>query len=693
MNTLELLTKLNQLGVQVSANKDKLNIRSPKGVITPELRSELANRKAEILTFLQQLNDPVSSPSVSCGNGLTLQTIGGLIGGFSNRLTTQYQPPVVDSRVMAQKLAVTFRPLPPGYSNEVVSQFRNELKLKLQDNQVTVVPWEQATKELHYDITIPLLKWKKRINTLVVKTGIQAVIDVERPSTILSKVKQFVAEKIYQLYCRFAGNKQKPSVSKIAQIIGWAEEGAAKYVEDPTNTQVITLSELDREFVDPQLPYQQKIGIGLNTLIRTFSELFIGISSEKISILNMNLSDSIFARQEIDRFVLNSLIPKIYVPIMPLPLSRFELGEYAPEQSTYAQKLVTLSQNLANTGVFPPGSQLSKAIARKSHRDIVSTIVNGRTGVSYGFIAYIEAPQYIGKREISEAEWEKLLPVEGFSQDEVRRNDMGRRYLKAQIGEKLVFQQIPDLWLVSSRSGSNKTNLSLEQDVIRIGLTDKLVLQLPQGVDSQKVDIKPSYDVYVMVAIALAAALYAPTLIANGAPIVHFHGYPAKDWFKSSEYYAGVQNPSVPCGTYESGVLNFLGLSSLAERDDIALVSLIEPDHGTNVIASDLDYLIARLQEGCQTGQIELGGKHFTSLTAEWGRGISLEQQSCLSDSQTSNQTSPPWKGAYITKNQDSHRSDLIESSLPAPQAPPLQSRERVTAKCDQRRLCRFTAE
>jgi hypothetical protein len=613
MNTQELLTKLTAQGVQVFAKEDKLSIRSPKGVITPELRSELANHKTAILKLLQQPPDGVDREGGSrSAGGLSLPTIGSLIGGFSN------QAPVIDSQVMAQKLTVTFRPLPARYNNQVVAQFRKELNQKLQENQVTIIPWEQATKEFHYDIMIPGLKRKTRINTQVVKAGIQAVIDVERPPNFLGKLKQLIAERIYQIYCRFGENQQQLSVSKIAQIIGWAEEGAAKYIEDPTNTQVIILSELDRKFVDPQLPYQQKIGIGLNTLVRTFSELVIGVSQEKISILNMNLSDSIFTRQEIDRFVLKSLVPKIYVPIMPLPLNRFERGEYVPTESSYAPKLVALSQKLANTGLFPPGSQLSKAIARKSHRDIVSTIVNGRTGVSYGFVAYIEAPQYVGATEISQTAWDNLLPVPGLSPAEVRRNQIGRRYLQTQIGDKLVYKQIPDLWLVSSRSGSNKTNLNLAQDVIRIGLTDKLILQLPQGIDCQKLDIKPSYDVYVMVAIALAAALYTPQLVANGAPIVHFHGYPALDWFKDTqEYYAGVQNPSVPCGTYESGVLNFLGLYSLAEAKDLNLVSLVEPDHGTNIVAKDLDYLIARLQEGCQTGQIELGGKHFTSLMPE----------------------------------------------------------------------------
>jgi hypothetical protein len=118
-------------------------------------------------------------------------------------------------------------------------------------------------------------------------------------------------------------------------------------------------------------------------------------------------------------------------------------------------------------------------------------------------------------------------------------------------------------------------------------------------------------------AIALSAALHTPELIKAGFPIVHFHGYPSAQWFEPNEYCAGVKNPSVPCGTYESGVLNYLGLRQVTANqhcDPINLVSLIEPDHGTNVIAHSLDYLVDRLKNGCATGAIKLGGAHFVSL-------------------------------------------------------------------------------
>ncbi|MGD1921410.1 MAG: hypothetical protein ACFCAD_22480 [Pleurocapsa sp.] len=477
-----------------------------------------------------------------------------------------------------------------------------------------IIPWSRATRDFAYEISLPLTKWKKTIKTRVVQPDISAVIDVNRP---INRFKSFVAEKIYQIYSGFFLRDGKKTIATITKLIAWAEDHTIQRLEDPTATQVIMLTELDRDFVDSKIPYQTKIALGINTLVKTFSEIAIGVSDSNISILNMNLSDSLFPRDELDRFVFQSLIPKIYVPIAPLPLSRFETGKYDPQKSLYANKLLRLSRELATTGLFPSGFKLGEVIKRQSHRDIVDSIVNGRTGVSYGFVAYAEPPQYIGDREISSSQWETLSPIAGFSSQEVRQNQAGRRYLKTKVQEEYVYKQIPDIWLVCSRSGANKTDLSPDRDILRLGLKNNLQLQLPAGIDPKQVDIKPSYDTYVMVAIALATALYAPGLIENGAPIIHFHGYPNQEWFGDNEDWAGVEHPSVPCGTYESGVFNFLSIYNLANQNhsSINLASLIEPDHGTNIVSADLEYLLARLKTGIEQEQIELGGKHFASLT------------------------------------------------------------------------------
>ena len=622
MNVADLVTHLNKQGVHLWAEQDKLKINSPKGILTSQLQADIVSHKTEILAFLREDREATCNTPAN----LSLRTIGRLIGGFCQQVpqagsdflsrsarsaSMAFKPPVIDPAVMAKQLKVTFRPLSQGFLNQTIVQFRETLQRQLESNGVQIIPWEQATRDITYPLPIPLIK--KTVTMRVVKPNIHAVIDVERSG---NPIKSAIAEIIYQTYKRFSTSNQPASVAQIIQLMGWLEDHTMQLLEDPTTTQVILITELDKAFTDTQIPYQRKIAIGVKTLISQFSEIVIGVSDAKISILNMNLSDSLFSRDQLDRFVLKSLIPKIYVPIAPLPLSRFEVGRYNPEQSTYASKLIQLSQALAKTDLFPSGFQLSEVIRRQSHRDIVDSIVNGRTGVSYGFVAYAEPPQYVGAHEISEAEWANLTAIEGFSSEEVRQNDGGRRYIKTRLQNQDIYKQIPDIWLVCSRSGANKTNLNLERDVLRLGLTHHLCLQLPEGIDSTAVDIQPSYDTYVMVAIALAAALYAPELIEKGAPMVHFHGYPSWQWFKANERYTGVANPSVPCGTYESGVFNFLGIHCLAEetRHNLVLASLIEPDHGTNIISPNQDYLLARLATGIQHGQIELGGKHFASL-------------------------------------------------------------------------------
>lgn len=630
MNAPELLENLTEQGVKLWVSNNKLNIRAPKGVITPEMRDRLADNKARLLELLKnRLAQPETCTREDSLQGISPNTIGRIINGFSTPTAAGYIPPVVSAQEMAKRLTVTFRPLPPKGTSQTVVNFRLALKQQLETIGVTVQPWEQATRDFHYAVTVPGLNRKVKLKTRMVKTGINAVIDVERPTSRRRRVAKGVAEKVYQGYRRFSLKGEKTSALRIAQIIGWAEDNAAKFVEDPTNTQVISLADIDLEFASTELPYQRKIEIGLNTLIRNFSEMVIGVSETRMSILNMNLSDSVFARTELERFVKKSLVPKIFVPILPLPISRFQREDYDAARSPYAQKLVNLSQSLANSSLFPAGFKLDSVIKRQSYRDIVDTIVNGRTGVSYGFVAYMEPPKYVGSVEISRSEWDELSAVDGFNSSELRQNEQGRRYICLSSEENKSLQkkshkrykQIPDVWLATARSGANKTNLSLHQDVLRIGLTPQLVLQRPTLSKTDSMNLKPSYDVFVMVAIALSTALYFPELAANGAPIVHFHGYPSATWFQLQECFSGVQNPSVPCGTYESGVFNFMSISRLhtmlsTKSSTLKLAALIEPDHGTNIIAADPTYLVERLTTGISHDQLGLGGKHFVSLDA-----------------------------------------------------------------------------
>lgn len=324
--------------------------------------------------------------------------------------------------------------------------------------------------------------------------------------------------------------------------------------------------------------------------LQTIKSLIGEVNKESIRNYKQPISDSVFFRDEISTFVLKILIPQIYLTKSPLDLSKFKIGKLDFQKNSYAKKLVTLSNNLAEINLF--------------------------TLSSNNFVAYAEPPHYIGETEITQKEWENLYPIAEFNTDEVRQNEIGRRYLKTKIQGAYKFKQIPDIWLLTNRSGSNQTNLNIETDILRIGLTHRLLLQSPQGIDTQVIDIQPSYDVYIMLAISLATALYLPDLIKNGAPIVHIQGYPAFEWLKSNEYCLGFHNSSVPCKIYESGIFNFLEIANLANKSikNLALISLVQSYGGTNFIANDWKYLVERLTVGCTEGQIKLGDKYLASL-------------------------------------------------------------------------------
>ncbi len=62
MKTVEFLSYLRGLDVQVFVDGERLRCNAPEGALTPALRAELAERKAEVISFLRQVNvNPIST--------------------------------------------------------------------------------------------------------------------------------------------------------------------------------------------------------------------------------------------------------------------------------------------------------------------------------------------------------------------------------------------------------------------------------------------------------------------------------------------------------------------------------------------------------------------------------------------------------------------------------------------------------
>ena len=65
MTVVDLLSDLRRRDVKLWADGDKLRYNAPEGVLTPSLRAGLAERKAEILEFLQRASIDASAKLAS----------------------------------------------------------------------------------------------------------------------------------------------------------------------------------------------------------------------------------------------------------------------------------------------------------------------------------------------------------------------------------------------------------------------------------------------------------------------------------------------------------------------------------------------------------------------------------------------------------------------------------------------------
>lgn len=549
----------------------------------------------------------------------SLETIGRLISGYGDQATAQYKAPVIDTAEMARGLKVTFRPIPANAPAQL-RQFAEELQRLLPEHGVQVIPWEEATTPSYYDGALPLMKRKFKIPIRLAPADINAIFDVQGRTSWWRALLSNGMELGYIVHRYFSGLRSRHRIREILRLVAWVQNRAVWNIADHVATQVVAVRPLNPILADLEASYTDKLATGMVEFIQSIAPIVLGVSPERMSLLNLNMSDAVYARADVGRLVSKSLIPKLHAPIQPLTRGRFQVGSFAPAANPFTQQVIDLSQRLSPLGLLPRAVAVRALSWRPSTRDIVNELIDGRSGISFGFVACMEPPVYVGPREVSADDWDAMAPARELSPDDVRRSDAGRFYLRTWVGERWVYRQVPDVWIVSSRSGAEKNNLQVDRDLVRLGFNGQLQLQTPEGCSWETSDIRPSYDTYVMIALALGAALYHPHLVEHGAPLVHFHGYPAPEWFQPDESCTGAANPSVACGTFESGVLNFLGMWKLAETNpDLKLACLIEPDHGSNLVACDIDYLVERLQQGVASGQVFLGGKNLQLLREATG--------------------------------------------------------------------------
>ena len=326
------------------------------------------------------------------------------------------------------------------------------------------------------------------------------------------------------------------------------------------------------------------------------------------TICNMNGAITIC---EDDTALAAVLIPKLAAPVVPPRSADFQFRDHAfdpldPENHASALDIVESGNAWATTGLMVSQTPVSTLRFRNNfYRKLGGVYLDHRTGMSYGFLArQLPMPTLNPALTLREARdsW-------GANIDECSElfEYAGARYLCLNVSDESFVLPLPDVWILSTRSGCEKTRLDAKNDIVRYGLCNgQIVFETPRGTNGS-VDCKPSYDTLVIVAHALSNAIIASVLARrdpnaqftkqlkdHGMAMAHWHGFLADSEVPVGYPVYGKDNPAVSCSTPQSAIYAMHGKLRLLEGRNLGKLRgdiNIEPHHGTNFTCKSLQSL------------------------------------------------------------------------------------------------------
>ncbi len=335
---------------------------------------------------------------------------------------------------------------------------------------------------------------------------------------------------------------------------------------------------------------QQRLDAIVGRLARDMVHILVYVTDRSWTICTMNGGVVTFDTQyPLQGDVRDTLVPKLTAQVVPpraedLDIMQGELNTGTAEFEVVATDFMQCSALWSNNvSLLTHTSTIGLDYRSAFYQRIVARYLDQRSGMSYGFFAS-QRPVVVQPARLSAGAG--LIPV----------------YLQG--GE--YFVPVPQISVITTRSGCRKNHLDPKNDLVEIGLMfregkGRAWLKTPAG-NSPETVAKPSFDTLTILAHALGNALVAsilmtlnpksdfPSHLARfGASMTHWHDYPSSFQLPEGYFLHGESNPPVACSTPQSAAYSLLGKIDALEvaleqgaeyRGDIH----VEPNHGTNIM-------------------------------------------------------------------------------------------------------------
>jgi hypothetical protein len=516
---------------------------------------------------------------------------------------------------MAKNLKVTFFPILGKNINENVRSFSEVLKEAMLELGVKIFDYDDCLE------TVPLFKRFRRVVYIIL-------------NNVNFLIKKFTGLKNDEYYIPLSSIRRiirKERLKKDFCVIALGELDAdflpMQFISSFKHNSIVHILQFPDD-INQNTNFHQHYQKAMSLFSYHMANIVVSVDSDKWMLYNFNASHPIFKRdlKDFKDDILNSLIPKIYAPISPNKLSeflikseRFDVDEGLERAAINELKMgATLFDK---TGLFPEGKKIKDLPFRDNfHKFIGKLHLDNRNGMSFGFIAK-QIPTNL----------ERLVPIN----ENIKKISNGKDFyydsdkqlsIILNMGELGIFSmRVPSVWVMTLRSGSNKTRFDAKSDTLKIGLSNgKMLMQFPRGVKING-DYKPSFDTKVILAHAVGNSIIASildhfrktspfiqTFSNQGVSIVHWHGYMNSAILPLGLISYGHKNPHVACSSPQSAVYALEG--KLEKFFEIFKTDLIysgdihvEPHHGINVSSpSSIDLANFILENPNST---ELGNK------------------------------------------------------------------------------------
>lgn len=502
----------------------------------------------------------------------------------------------LDPARMASKLAVTFYPLVAHQEGGKLASFARRLEKTFLECGVAVVPFEHSFER------IPLRKTFRRLFRLLINNLLCAVDKV----TGRERRTHYVPFRAFPFLLR--RKRFKAGISIV--VVGEQHPGnlPMEFIRSFKENSVISILPFPKE-INTHTAFHEHFDTAMSLFAYHMTNIVLAVGDSNWILYNFNASHPSFdLEKDFKKNVLHALIPKIYAPISPHTFKEFRLeGNFDVHDADHreaVEDLVTGAALFGKTALYPKGKKIDELPFRNDfYRWIGKLHLDNRNGMSYGFLAHQLPTRLYG-----------LVPYDSPSNSDYFEKD-GNMHVVLDVGGRKYSLRVPEVAVLTQRSGSDKTCVNPEKDILKMGIRNgRMYLQFPKGVRAGN-DYKPSFDTKVILAHAVGNALISSVLMhvrkdsvflsnfrKGGLALAHWHGYIHPAHIPKHFTIHGIHNPHVSCSSPQSAIYALQGKlesfgRALQEGSPFEGDIHVEPQHGVNVTFPTLRTLATTLAD------------------------------------------------------------------------------------------------